>query len=242
MWKMLGLSQQAGMEGIKGSFMDGYLHYYAAKNAKLIAVNDRVAIANNLLEYTKTYISGPDFKKQYEQAKKNATPFEPAPIPVRSISDIQKEEIAKTEKSIKDTEKTIKDLPDLAKTFQPILDMHKKNLKEYQNPANPLFSLIAQGEKDQQESNAKRYQDDMKQWEINYPGNVNQFISAKLARMLDLTKGIDYSAALVEKNGKKRFVNPAYESKRTEWKQGFRAGKEVTEAARAFAEKWMREI
>jgi hypothetical protein len=51
--------------------------------------------------------------------------------------------------------------------------------------------------------------------------------------MLDYTKDIDYNAHLSEKYRKKRFVNPVYEGKRTEWKQGFRAGKEVTEQARS---------
>lgn len=60
--------------------------------------------------------------------------------------------------------------------------------------------------------------------------------------MLDATKDIDYNAELVEKYNKKRFVNPAYESKNTEWKQGFRAGKEVTEPARAFVQKWLNEL
>ena len=47
---------------------------------------------------------------------------------------------------------------------------------------------------------------------------------------------------LAEKWGKKRFVNPIYESKNQEWKQGFRAGKEATEMARAFAKQWLSEL
>ena len=82
----------------------------------------------------------------------------------------------------------------------------------------------------------------MSRWETDYPENINNFIADKLKKMLEYTKGIDYNAALVEKYGKKRFVNPTYEGKGTEWKQGFRAGKEVTETARAFAEKWLTEL
>ena len=65
-WKMLGISRQNGTEGIKNSFLNGYLYYYGVKNAKNIAVNDRAAIATDLLNYTKEYISGPEFKKQYQ--------------------------------------------------------------------------------------------------------------------------------------------------------------------------------
>lgn len=242
-WKMLGISRQAGTDGIKNSFLNGYLSYYGVRNAKNIAVNDRAAIAKDLLNYAKEYISGAEFKKQYDELRKSAKPQEPVIKPLRSVSEIQKAEIAKTEKGIKDTEKTIKEVnAQMAKGIQPVLDMLRKNLKDYQNPNHEYFAAIAMGEKYQQENEEKRYKERMQQWEKSYPENLNHFIGDKLKKMLDYTKGIDYNAALVEKYGKKRFVNPAYESKGTEWKQGFRAGKDITEPARAFAEKWLTEL
>lgn len=242
-WKALGLSQQAGTDGIKNSFLNGYLSYYGARNIKNIALNDRKAVAQDLLAYTKQYISGPAFKKQYEDLRKSAQPQQPVSTKLRTIEEIQKEEIAKTEKSIKDMEKTLKEVSaDIAKSLRPVQDMQKQNLKDYQNPKNPLFSTIQQGEKYQQEDEQRRYVENTELWKKNYPENINQFIAVKLQKMLDATKGIDYNAALVEKYNKKRFVNPAYESKNTEWKQGFRAGKEVTETARTFVQQWLTEL
>lgn len=242
-WKMLGLSRQSGIDAVKNSFLNGYLYYYGVKNTKNIATNDRAAIAKDLLNYTKEYISGDEFKKQYDNLRKNAKPQEPVLKPLRSIAEIQKEEITKTEKSIKDTEKTLKEVTaDMAKAIQPVLDMLRQNLKDYQNPNHQLFASIAMGEKYQQENEVKNYNDHMKKWEKEFPENINLFIADKLQKMLEYTKDIDYNATLVEKYGKKRFVNPAYEGKRYEWKQGFRAGKEVTEQARTFAEKWLVEL
>ena len=43
-------------------------------------------------------------------------------------------------------------------------------------------------------------------------------------------------------NGKKKFVNPTYEGKSYNWKQIYRAGREVIEPAISFAEQWIREI
>jgi predicted phage tail protein len=193
-----------------------------------------------MLNYTKEYISGAEFRKQYEDMRKNAKPQEPVLKPLRSIPEIQKDEISKTEKSIRDAEKTIREVnADMAKAMQPVLDMLRKNLKDFQNPDHEYFSSIAMGEKYQQEGQLKNYKDDMKKWETDFPENINAFIGDKLKKMLEYTKGIDYNAALIDKYGKKRFVNPAYEGKRTEWKQGFRAGKEVTEQARAFGENWL---
>jgi len=174
--------------------------------------------------------------------RRNAKPQEPAVKTLRSIAEIQKEEITKTEKSIRETEKSMKEMPQYAKTMEPMLDMLKKNLKDYQDPKNSYFSAIAMGEKFDQENQIQGYKESMLQWEKNYPVNVNDFIAERLQRMLDATKDIDYTAELVEKYGKKRFVNSKYEYKSQEWKQGFRAGKEVTEPARAFAQKWLDEL
>ena len=242
LWKMLGISKQAGSEKIKNSFMSEHLDHYGLKNLKNITLNNRSAIAKDLLNHTKEYISSAAFKRQYEEMRQGAKPAQPESKPFRTIEQIQKEEIAKTEKSIKDAEKTMKELPDLAKTMQPVLDLFRKTLKEYQDPKHKYFNAIAQGEKYDQENDAKRYKERMAQWETWYPADPNLFIAGKLQKMLDATTDIDYNAELVEKYGKKKFVNSAYEYKNQEWKQGYRAGKEVTETARTFAEKWIGEL
>jgi len=241
-WKILGITKQAGDEKIKNSFMYGYLYYYGVKNIKNLAVNDRGAIAKDLLSYAKQYVGSEAFKKEYELMRKNAKPQQPELKPLRSVEEIQKNEIAKTEKSIKDTEKNMKDMPQYAKGMEPMLAILKDNLKKYQDPKNSYFASVAMGEKYDNESQLRSYNERMKQWEAGYPETINQFITARLQKMLDATKDIDYNAELMEKWGKKRFVNPAYEAKNTEWKQGFRAGKEITESARAFAQKWLEEL
>lgn len=242
MWKMLGISKQSGDEKIQNSFMYGYLYYYGVKNAKSLAINDRAAVAKDLLNYTKAFVTGPLFKKQYDDMRKNSKPQEPVLKPLRTIEQIQKEEIAKTEKSIKDIEKSMKEMPQFAKSMEPVLEMQKKNLKDYQDPKNSYFAAIAQGEKYDQENQLRNHKERMAEWGKNMPENVNDFIAERLQKMLDATKDIDYNAQLVEKYGKKRFVNPKYEGKNQEWKQGFRAGKEVTEPARAFAQQWLNEL
>lgn len=241
-WKTLGITRQGGDERIHNSFINGYLSYYGVKNMKNIALNNRGQVAKDLLNYTKNYINGPVFIKQYEKMRQDAKPEEPVLKRLRTVEEIQKDEIAKTEKSLKETNKTIKEIPDMAKALQPLADMLQKNLKEYQDPKNPYFSTIALGEKYQQESDVRSYKERLARWEKSYPENVKVFVAGRLQTMLDATKDIDYNAELVEKNGKKRFVNKTYEYKNQEWKQGFRAGKDVTETARAFARQWIAEL
>jgi hypothetical protein len=68
------------------------------------------------------------------------------------------------------------------------------------------------------------------------------FVKKRLEEFLNVTKDIDFSAELTERNGKKIFVNQQYEFKDSRWKMAFRAGKEVVEPARDFVEKWINEI
>lgn len=242
MWKMLGITKQSGDEKIKNSFINGYLDHYGMKNFKNIALNNREALAKDLLTYTKQYVNSPVFIKQYNDMRKSAKPQEPVLKPLRTIEEIQKDEIGKAEKSIRDTEKNMKEMPQFAKSMEPMLQILKDNLKKFQDPRNTYFSSIAMGEKYDQENVLRRFKENTKRWEEEYPATVNQFVAKRLQRMLDATTDIDYDAELVEKWGKKRFVKQAYESKNTEWKQGFRAGKDVTETARAFATQWLREL
>src|SRR5689334_9591779 len=88
-WKVLGLSRQTGTEAVKNSFMNGYLYHYGARNFRNIAVNDRAAIAKDMLAYTKEYITGPEFRKLYVNMRRDAKPQEPIVKPLRTIQEIQ---------------------------------------------------------------------------------------------------------------------------------------------------------
>ena len=64
-WQQLGIIKARGMENIRESFMNGYLHYYGIKNVRDILANDRAAIAKDLISYSKQLVSSETFKKQY---------------------------------------------------------------------------------------------------------------------------------------------------------------------------------
>jgi len=242
-WKMLGISKQVGSEKIRNSFMNGYLDHYGLKNIKNIAINDRPAIAKDLLAYTKQYVSSEEFKKIYQKWREDAKPEMDKLVPIRSLEEIQKEEIAKIEKSIKDIEKSVKEMPDMASAMKPLLDMQKQTLKDYKaNPKHEYLVNIKLGDEYSNKSKVDSHAERMKKWEKNYPVEVNKYVAVRLQEMLESTKDIDYNAQLVEKYGKKRFVNAKYEGKNTEWKQGFRAGKDVTEMARTFVQQWLNEL
>lgn len=67
-------------------------------------------------------------------------------------------------------------------------------------------------------------------------------LKERLTYFLGETKQMPWDAKLVEANGKKLFVNPTLEGKADWWKFCWRAGPEVTNAAREFATGWLAEL
>lgn len=122
------------------------------------------------------------------------------------------------------------------------LEQLQQQIKQLEDPKSELVKLLADGEKMTFENNTANYKEAMAKWEKDYPANQLLLVKKRLQQFLDVTANVDYDAALKEQYGKKRFVNPSYESKSREWKQAFRAGKEATEAARSSAQEWITEI
>ena len=241
-WQQLGLSKEKGVENIRASFMNGYFHYYGARNARNILLGDRAAIARDLLHYTKQYVESEGFKKQYDVERRQAKP-EPDTKAVKTKEEIRKERIAETEKSIRQTEENMKTMKaDMVKVLEPMLDMLKKTLKDYQDPNSQMIDLFYQGELMQHEQRIKSYEERMKNWEKNYPEDYRDMVKDRLNKFLKLAKTVDFNAELKEVNGRKKFVRAEYEGKSYDWKQIFRAGKEVIVPAMEFAEQWMREM
>lgn len=241
LWQQLGISKNDGSRQIRESMMFGHLQFYGARNIKKIAAGDRVAVAKDLLNYTKQYVSTDAFKKEYAQQRLASKPI--VPEPAKTEDQIRKEEVEKMKKSIKQMEDAVKTGPaEFKKMYEENVKLQKKQLQEYEDPNNKMIKYQVQGEQSNYEYRKKRYEKEMKAWEESMPENPMMLVKKRLQQVLEITKDVDFDAELVEKYGKKRFVKPEYERKHSNWKYAFRAGKEVTEAVRAFAEQWIKEI
>jgi len=242
-WRQLGLDKTTGINSIKESFYYSHLQYYGAKNFKKIATNNRQAVARDLLSYTKQYINSAEFKKAYDSYRIESKPADPELKTPRTKEQVQKEEIARTEKMIKETEESVKKMPaDMQKAMKPALDQGQKQLKDYQNPNHKLWAALAENDVRENERKTTQYKKDIERWENQFPVDSKEIVKLRLQKFLDVTADVDYNAELKERYNKKVFVNPDYERKPQEWKMAFRSGKEVTETARAFVQKWMTEL
>jgi alkylated DNA repair dioxygenase AlkB len=156
---------------------------------------------------------------------------------------VRQKEINSLKEAVQNMEKVAKTLPaDQQKDFKASIDMYQGKIKEYQDPNNKMIEMIWQGQVEEGKRVQQRYQEATKKWETDYPVDHKLFVKARLQHYLDVAKTVDFSAALVEKYGKMRFVNQTYQGKNNEWKMIFRAGKGVYEETRPFAEQWVKEL
>ncbi len=241
-WKQLGITQLQGTEKIKNSFVSGYTDIYGLRNAKNVALNQRAAVVKNLLIYTKSYVSSATFKTYYAQQRKDFKPFEPVKEP-RTKEQVRKEMITDMEKSVKDAEKSMAQMtPEIKKIMEESITKTKKQIEEYRQPDNKIVEIRYQGELSNHKYNWDRYNQDLKRWETTYPEDVRVMIKDRLTKYLSIANTVDFDAELVEKYNKKRFVNPAYESKSGDWKMIYRAGPDVYSTTKQFVTEWLKEL
>lgn len=239
-FKELGITKTDADKKITNSILGGYLNEYGVLNAKKIAVGNRTAVVKNLVAYCKQQVNSTAFIKEYNAIKESEKPVlqkveTPEEMRAAGIA-VYKQSIIETEANLKKADASLKPI------FEQVLADAKKGLKEAENPANKNVAAYKDGYPGLVKSIEDSYKQQLQQWEVKYPANQLLFVKKRLEHFLEVTKGIDFAAQLIERNGKKYFVNKQYESNGKQWKMAFRAGKEVIIPAREMVQQWIEEI
>jgi len=120
--------------------------------------------------------------------------------------------------------------------------MLKDQKKDYENPDSEMLALMVTSENYMYENATTKYEQQLQQWQKDYPADHRKMVKDRLEAFLKLTADVDFNAALKEEYRVKKFVNPAYEKKPAEWKMAYRAGRPAVDAARTFAKAWLVEL
>jgi len=240
-FKELGMSKTEGDQKITGSILGGYLDQYGARNAKNIALGNRTAIVKDLLIYTKKFVTTPAFLKEYNTMREND---KPKPTSVETPEQMRQSSIDAYKKAVSETEANVKKAdPSIKKIFEEALVAAKAELKKAEDPNNKYLLNYKQNYPELLQSTEASNKQRLQDWEAKYPADQMVFVKRRLEEFLKETADIDFNAALVEKNGKKYFVNPTYEKQKgNRWKMAFRSGREVIIPAREFVQQWITEI
>jgi hypothetical protein len=241
LWKQLGISQQQGSDKIKTSFMEGYLNYWGVKNFTNLAVANRGAVAKDLLIYTRSYLESPNLAKAYAAERQSAKPVMDE-LKTLSKDEIRKREIENFKKVITNSENLIKQFPEMEKSVRQSIDEINRTIKEFESPQSEMVNIMYEGQLMENKYKEERYQQAIKAWEENFPSDHRMKLRSYLQKYLSLAGTVDFDAALVEKNGKRVFMKSEFEGKNDEWKMIFRAGRDVYEVAKPFAEQWLKDL
>ena len=238
--KQLGLTKPGAEEKIRQGILGGSIDVYGIKGLKNIATGNRVAVANDILTYTKKYVSTADFLKNYNEMRDY---YKPKFQKLQTPEEMRAEAVANHKKGIAQIEETIKKSDAANKPiFEKVLISAKEDLKKAEDPNSKHNAAYAKNYEQGVKQNQENYDRQIVDWEAKYPSNHLLYVKKRLQEFLTETADIDFDAELVTKNGKKYFVNRAYESKGNRWKMAFRAGKDVITTAITLAERWMSEI
>ena len=197
----------------------------------------RVTIVRGLATMLKTYTRSEAFKARYaEYVDVNRPKAETARM--KSVS----EQDAETDASIKEMEANIKKMPpDMQKQMEEVVKQMKAQQAELKK--NTEFQAMRDSAvKEAQAQEEREFRDRLSQFDARHPRNPDLLIAARLREFLALSADVNYGARLVKQGDKMRFEDPALEGKPAEWKLCFRAGKEATDSARAFATEWLKEL
>lgn len=238
----MGSSQDEVRDQVMDALITGHFYNQSVFRAFLSApLQTRLAWIKTVFTWARSYTRTQVFLDEYQTRRQENAPDSSADSK-GSYEQESAGQQAEFKKQIAEMKKNLNQLPsDMRKQMEQTIQEMEKQFKEQQE--NPEFqALMKQGheiqKKEQAEDRLRRQAD----FERQFPVQPRQLIARQLQRFLELAESVDFKAELMMKDGRKRFVDPAYEAKPTEWKLFFRAGRETVEVAMAEARTWLVEI
>ncbi|HYC91216.1 MAG TPA: hypothetical protein VEO54_18495 [Thermoanaerobaculia bacterium] len=220
------------IQSLVNSNVDVYRVRGAFRNA---SPEVRTAMVEQTLIWTKAYVSSPQFAKDYAAYR-----TEMKPQPPERTTTVDQELAARRKQRQDDLAEAKKSLAEIPKEYRAAAEEGYKaavaGLKQMDTPE--MRKLERDGIVQDRANEDQDYQERVAQWEEEYPADPKVLVKQRLQDFLRETANVDYAAKL---NGR-RFANASYESKPSEWKLAYRAGKMPTEKARAFAAAWLKEL
>ncbi len=213
------------------------------RELKSVALNDRPSQVEVIGKYVKDFAASEDFKKRYAEYREHRKP-EPPEKP-KSSAELKKEYKADMQKSIEEMKVSKSQAPaDQQAMFDETINMLEQQLKDIDNPDNPMFSpQMDEYSKMAYDQQMEAHKKDIAEWEAKYPANnPKPLIKTWLESFLEQTKDVDFSAQTAIDKNRTLFVKQDYERKNNLWKLCYRGGKETTDAARKFAQGWLKEL
>ena len=231
----LGVSANEAQGYLLDSLSQGWLSYGGAARAFVALPTDaRVTVVKAGFAWARAYVDSPAFKAAYDKRRDTQKP-EP-PTFNGTVDDEVTKKLDDTKKKLADSRASLAALPaDQRAQLETFFKQTEAQLNDPQYLSLMRKSVEADRAKGQQQ-----YQSSLDDWQKNYPADPKLLLARRLATFLTKTADIDFSAKTTGTGKSTRFVDPACESKPSDWKMAFRAGKESVDTARAAVTEWLK--
>jgi hypothetical protein len=237
----LGLDPASAKDSFLDSLASGDVYNDTAmKVFKTLPALARAEIVRAGLGWIKAYVATAEFKANYQEFRENKKPAAAAVRP--AYEEVLKKQKDDFEKQIVETRKNMAGLDAATKESMEkgIREMRAQMEAMEKNPQQK--ELMRQMTDVARVEDKKHYEEQLKAWEEKFPTEPRALVKKRINDFLAASAGVDFAAKLLPRGEKMVFANEEYEQKPSEWKVCFRAGREATEAARAFAKAWLPEL
>lgn len=234
----LGTTSDLGHSAIVASFATGNVSLVGERSVfKAASPELRATIVRGVIAAARAYAGTADFAMRYTRFRESQRPErEVVPQNGEEALAAQKKQL---EDVIRQAEKAAESLPpDAREKLAHNISYTRQQLELLNEDAEHRAAVDKAARENAREVEAEFLRRDA-EYAAEYPADPKLLIARRLRAFLELSATVDFSARLVEKEKRMRFLDPALEAKPREWKMLFRAGKPAIDAARAAAEEWL---
>jgi hypothetical protein len=241
--KQLGSNTTEAQETIFSSFSGGTVYPTGTKSVFKTATDEgKAAMVRGVVAFARSYSTSADFAKRYGMYRENQKPSPPETP--KTGAQMRIEQKKSMQEAINNLEQLAVKMPQMKKDVDKSIAEMKDNMArlDTDTAANAqMDKAMAEGAAFQ----ATDYKERLAKWEKTYPVEPTPMIAGRLKEFLAMAATVDFTATLVPSKYNPKtmvFANQAFESKDSQWKMLYRAGKPAVDAARAAAQEWLKAI
>ncbi len=236
----LGITAGRAREAVFDSFIADTISLAGESEVfKKASSTARVAMVNFALTLARTFVETDDFSRRYADHREANGPD---PLPEEpSVDAILATQRAGFEEQVDQMRKLFDQItPEQRATLEAGWKDMRQQLTDMET--GPRRVELDKAIREQHAAQVREREEAMKQLDAVWPSDARAMVANRLRHFLDVSRDIAYDAKLIDKDGKKVFADAALEARPKEWKLCFRAGKPATDAARAFAQRWLTDL
>lgn len=235
----LGGPESEAREQTVQAVFGGNLPYLGVAAFKMASPARRVALAQAAIAWAKVFVQSAAFRTAYETVRTQSRPEPPKTTSGDPVQE-QRAEFDKTGAEMRanmagQSPEIRKAIEDTIKQMQEQMDAQLKNPE--------MMKLMRDAAVAERAQRQEEYAKSIREFDAAHPTDVRVAVALRLQHFLDECGTVDFDAKLEKSQGGNMvFANPEYESRSSEWKMCFRAGREPFAAARAAAQAWLKEL